>query len=93
MFDRCRLYKLKMNPLKCAFGISAGKFLGFLVHNRGIDIDLAKASAIATMKAPTSHKELKSFLGRLSYIKRFIPGLVVVTVVFTPLMKKWVPFV
>uniref|UniRef100_A0A2N9H7S0 RNA-directed DNA polymerase n=1 Tax=Fagus sylvatica TaxID=28930 RepID=A0A2N9H7S0_FAGSY len=30
VFERCRLYKLKMNPLKCAFGVSAGKFLGFL---------------------------------------------------------------
>uniref|UniRef100_A0A2N9F8J5 Uncharacterized protein n=1 Tax=Fagus sylvatica TaxID=28930 RepID=A0A2N9F8J5_FAGSY len=69
VFDRCRLYKLKMNPLK------------------------SKASAIATMKAPTSHKELKSFLGRLSYIRRFIPGLAAVTAVFTPLMKKGVPFV
>uniref|UniRef100_A0A2N9GBC8 Integrase catalytic domain-containing protein n=1 Tax=Fagus sylvatica TaxID=28930 RepID=A0A2N9GBC8_FAGSY len=78
VFDRCRLYKLKMNPLKCAFGVSAGKFLGFLVHNHGIDVDPAKASAIVTMKAPTSHKELKSFLGRLSYIRRFIPGLVAV---------------
>jgi hypothetical protein len=49
VFDRCRLYKLKMNPLKCAFGVSAGKFLGFLVHNCGIDVDPAKASAIATV--------------------------------------------
>ena len=93
VFDRCRLYKLKMNPLKCAFGVSAGKFLGFLVHNRRIDVDPAKASAIATMKAPTSHKELKSFLGRLSYIRRFILGLAAVTAVFTPLMKNGVPFV
>jgi hypothetical protein len=93
VFNRCRLYKLKMNPLKCAFGVSAGKFLGFLVHNRGIDVDPAKASAIATMKAPTSHKELKSILGRLSYIRRFILGLAAVTAVFTPLMKKGVPFV
>jgi hypothetical protein len=93
VFDRCWLYKLKMNPLKCAFGVSAGKVLGFLVHNRGIDVDPAKASAIATMKAPTSHKELKSFLGRLSYIRRFIPGLAAVTVVITPLMEKGVPFV
>uniref|UniRef100_A0A2N9IPM6 Integrase catalytic domain-containing protein n=1 Tax=Fagus sylvatica TaxID=28930 RepID=A0A2N9IPM6_FAGSY len=43
---------------------------------------------LATMKAPTSHKELKSFLGRLSYIRRFIPGLAAVTAVFAPLMKK-----
>uniref|UniRef100_A0A2N9EJ59 Integrase catalytic domain-containing protein n=1 Tax=Fagus sylvatica TaxID=28930 RepID=A0A2N9EJ59_FAGSY len=70
VFERCRLYKLKMNPLKCAFRVSAGKFLGFLVHQRGIDVDPVKASAIATMKPPTTHKELKSFLGKLSYIRR-----------------------
>jgi len=49
-----------MNPLKCAFGVSSGKFLGFLVHTRGIDVDLAKATAIATMKPPATMKELKS---------------------------------
>jgi hypothetical protein len=32
VFKRCRLYKLKMNPLKCGIGVSAGKFLGFLMH-------------------------------------------------------------
>jgi hypothetical protein len=41
VFERCRLYKLKMNPLKCAFGVSVRKFLGFLVHNSGIDVDSA----------------------------------------------------
>uniref|UniRef100_A0A2N9FUQ4 RNA-directed DNA polymerase n=1 Tax=Fagus sylvatica TaxID=28930 RepID=A0A2N9FUQ4_FAGSY len=85
VFERCRLYKLKMNPLKCAFGVSAGKFLGFLVHQRGIDVDPAKASAIATMKPPTTHKELKSFLGKLSYIRRFIPGLAAVQDIMTKL--------
>ena len=92
VFERCRLYKLKMNPLKCAFGVSAGKFLGFLVHQRDIDVDPARASAIATMKRPTTHKELKSFLGKLSYIRRFIPGLAAVTSAFSPLLKKGAPF-
>uniref|UniRef100_A0A2N9HSM7 Uncharacterized protein n=1 Tax=Fagus sylvatica TaxID=28930 RepID=A0A2N9HSM7_FAGSY len=92
VFERCRLYKLKMNPLKCAFGVSAGKFLGFLVHQRGIDVDPARASAIATMKPPTTHKELKSFLSKLSYIRRFIPGLAAVTSTFAPLLKKGAPF-
>jgi hypothetical protein len=36
-FEKMRLYKLKMNPLKCAFGVSAGKFLGFIVHEKGIE--------------------------------------------------------
>ena len=68
VFETCRAFKLRMNPLKCAFGVSSGKFLGFLVHNRGIDMDLAKATAIAIMRPPTTVKELKSFLGKVSYI-------------------------
>jgi hypothetical protein len=92
VFERCRLYKLKMNPLKCAFGVSTGKFLGLLVHQRGIDVDPTRASAIATMKPLTTHKELKSFLGKLSYIRRFIPGFAAVTSTFAPLLKKGVPF-
>ena len=52
VFERCRTFKLRMNPLKCAFGMSFGKFLGFLVHSRGIDVDPTKATAIATMKPP-----------------------------------------
>ena len=44
VFERCRLYKLKMNPLKCDFGVSAGKFLGFLVHNRVCTLRLYLAS-------------------------------------------------
>ena len=92
VFERCRLYELKMNPLKCAFGVAAGKFLGFLVHQHGIDVDPTRASAIASMRPPTTHKELKSFLGKLSYIRRFIPGLATVTATFAPLLKKGVPF-
>ena len=56
VFERCRMYKLCMNPLKCAFGVSARKFLGFLVHYRGISVDPAKATTIATMKRPTTVK-------------------------------------
>ena len=36
VFRRLRTYDLKMNPLKCAFGVSSGKFLGFVVRYRGI---------------------------------------------------------
>ena len=74
VFERCRTFKLRMNPLKCAFGVSSGKFLGFLVHSKGIDVDPAKATTIATMKPPATVKELKIFLRKDSYIWRFIPG-------------------
>ena len=88
VFERCRTFKLRMNPFKCAFGVSLGKFLGFLVHSRGIDVDPAKATTIATMKPPAIVKELKSFLGKVSYIRRFIPGLASITSTFGKLLKK-----
>ena len=58
MFERCRLYKLRMNPSKCTFGVSIWNILGFLVHSRGINVDPAKVSIIATMKPPSTVKEL-----------------------------------
>lgn len=45
-FERMRKYGLKKNPLKCAFGVSARKFLGFIIHQHGIDIDPQKIEAI-----------------------------------------------
>ena len=74
--------------MKCAFGVSVGKFLGFLVHHRGISVDLAKA----TMKRPTMVRELKSFLGRVSYIRRFMPKLASVTTGLSKLLKKGTEF-
>ena len=79
VFERCRTFKLRVNPLKCAFGVSSRKFLGFLVHSGGIDVDPAKTTAIATMRPPATVKELKSFLGKVSYIQRFIPRLASIT--------------
>ena len=81
-----------MNPLKCAFRATVGKFLGFLIHQKGINMDPLKVKAIVTIKPLTSIKELKSFIGNLSYIRRFIRGLVVGITPFTPLLKKGVKF-
>ena len=92
VFERCRKYKLHMNPMKCAFGVSAGKFLGFLIHHRGISVDPAKATTIATMKIPITVKELKNFLGRVSHIRRFVPGLASVTSGLSKLLKKMAEF-
>ncbi|XP_051143938.1 uncharacterized protein LOC127260272 [Andrographis paniculata] len=57
-------YNLKMNPTKCAFGVSAGNFLGFLVHEKGIEIDANKAKAVLSMRSPQSVKEVQSLLGK-----------------------------
>ena len=92
VFKRCREYKLCMNPMKCAFGVSVGKFLGFLVHHRGISVDLARATTITTMKRLTTVRELKSFLGRVSYIRRFVSGLASVMCGLSKLLKKGIEF-
>ena len=81
-----------MNPMKCAFRVFVGKLLGFLVRHKGISVDPAKATAIATMKMPTIVRELKSFLGWVSHIKRFVPRLALVTSGLSKLLKKGAEF-
>jgi hypothetical protein len=46
VFERMRQYRLKMNPLKCAFSVSVGQFLGFVRHEKGIEIDPKKIESI-----------------------------------------------
>lgn len=64
-----------MDLLKCAFEVSSKKLLGFIVHYKGIDIDRTKANTIQDMKPTKTVKELKSFMDRVSYVRRCIPTL------------------
>ncbi|KAM1506182.1 hypothetical protein ACFXTO_002081 [Malus domestica] len=93
VFGRLRKYNLKMNPLKCAFGVTSGKFLGFIVKHRGIEVDQSKIKAIQSMPEPRNLHELKSLQGRLAFIRRFISNLAGRCQPFSRLMKKDVPFV
>ncbi|XP_039687848.1 uncharacterized protein [Medicago truncatula] len=72
MFQRLRKYKLRLNPNKCTFGVRSGKLLGFIVSQKGIEVDPDKVKAIREMPAPRTEKEVRGFLGRLNYISRFI---------------------
>ncbi|GAU48966.1 hypothetical protein TSUD_188130 [Trifolium subterraneum] len=72
MFQRLRKYRLRLNPNKCAFGIRFGKLLGFIVSQKGIEVDPDKVRAIREMPAPQIEKQVRGFLGRLNYISRFI---------------------
>ena len=93
VFERCRKHNLRMNPSKCTFGVSSRKLLGFLVHYRGIDLDPTKAKAIAALNPLTTLKELRSFVGKVSYLKRFIPGLVEILKPLVGKNKKGVAFI
>ncbi|KAG9442388.1 hypothetical protein H6P81_018242 [Aristolochia fimbriata] len=61
VFERLRRFQLKMNPLKCTFGVTSGKCLGFIVHHRGIEIDQLNIDAIQKMSEPRNVSKLKSF--------------------------------
>ena len=63
---------MKLNPSKCAFGVSSGKFLGFMVSHRGIETNPNKIQAILDMKPPQNIKEVQSLTGRVAALNRFI---------------------
>ncbi|KAK1661321.1 hypothetical protein QYE76_049480 [Lolium multiflorum] len=75
VLDRTRKFGLRMNPKKCAFGVTAGQFLGFLVHERGIEIGLISQEAVRTMKPPTTKKELQGLIGKINFVRMFISNL------------------
>jgi hypothetical protein len=86
-FEKMCRYKLKMNPLKLAFGLLPGKFWGFIVHEKGIGIDPKKIEAIQNVKAPTCKKDIQKFLGKVNYLRRFICNLSEKVNAFTPLLR------
>ena len=58
-FDILRKYQMRLNPAKCVFGVSSGKFLGFMVLQRGIEANSEKVKAILNMTSPRSVKEVQ----------------------------------
>uniref|UniRef100_A0A2N9FX86 Integrase catalytic domain-containing protein n=1 Tax=Fagus sylvatica TaxID=28930 RepID=A0A2N9FX86_FAGSY len=85
LFQRLKKYQLRLNPNKCAFGVTSGKLLGFIVSGRGIEIDPAKVQAIRSMPAPKDRERDPKLLGKeFNYIARFIAQL---TATCEPLFK------
>jgi hypothetical protein len=77
LFERLRKYQLKLNPAKCTLRVKSGKLLGFMVSNKGIEVDPDKVKAIQDMPTPKTERKVRGFLGRLNYIARFISQLTV----------------
>jgi len=82
-----------MNPLKCAFGVTSGKFLGFVVPKKGIEIDPDKVKAIIQTPPPRNLRVLRGLQGRLAYIRRFITNLSGRCQPFIRLLKKDMSFI
>ena len=71
-FELLQRYDMKLNPLKCAFRVSSGKFLGFMVTQRGIKANTIHLKAIMDSQALTTRKGVQQLTGRLVALERFI---------------------
>ena len=71
-FVTLRQYNMKLNPRKCAFGVSSGKFLRFMISHRRIKANLDKIQVILDIKPPQSIKEVQSLIDRVAALNRFV---------------------
>ena len=73
---------MKLNPSKCVFGVASGKFLSFMVFQRGIKANPEKVQAIINMASPQTVKEVQKLTGKIAALNRF----------FSRAMDKCLPF-
>ena len=71
-FDLLKAYDMKLNPLKCAFGFSVGRFLGFMMTQRGIEANPTQLKAILESSAPSSRKGVTQLTYWLAALGQFI---------------------
>ena len=87
-FESLRRHNLKLNPVKCVFGVPSGNLLGFIVSRRGIELDPSKIKVIQEFSPPRNKTEVMSLLGRLNYICRFVAQLTTTGEPIFKLLKK-----
>ena len=71
-FTTLKQYQMKLNLSKCVFGVASGKFLGFMVSQRGIKANLEKVQAIINMVSPRTVKEVQKLTRRIAALNRFV---------------------
>ncbi|XP_072076539.1 uncharacterized protein [Arachis hypogaea] len=74
IFEQIPAYKMRLNPEKCAFGVEGGRFLGFMLTSRGIEVNLEKCKAVLNMASPKTIKEVQQLAGKIAVLSRFLPS-------------------
>ena len=72
IFGILKRHKLHLNASKCSFGVSFGKFLGYMVTHRGIEVNQNQIKAINSLQAPRNPKEVQKRIGMTAALNRFI---------------------
>ena len=87
-FEKCCRFGLSLNPKKSHFSMQEGKLLGHIVSRDGIRIDPKRVEAIDTIAIPRNVKEIQSFLGKINFLRRFIPNFVEIVKLITDMLRK-----
>ena len=87
-----RKHRLRLNAEKCAFGMEASKFLGYLITNRGIEVNPDQIEAVKRLRSPSNSKEVQVLTGMLAFLNRFISKFSNRCRPFYQLLKKWKGF-
>lgn len=96
MFDILHMYWIKLKPNKCAFGVSFGKFLRFMVNYRGIETNPDKIRVILEMEALWTIKKVQRLTGKVATLNRFVSKVTNKCLPFFKVLKKvfkfgWTP--
>ena len=74
ILERLRKHTLKLKLNKCSFAKKEIKYLGFVIDSSGIRPNAEKVAAIRSLKPPANVKQVRSFVGMISFYRRFIPN-------------------
>ena len=72
IFEVLRNYKLHLNASKCSFGVGSGRFFGYMVTHRGIEVNSDQIKAINNLRSPRNPKEVQKLTGMAAALNRFI---------------------
>jgi len=92
VFASLRQHIMRLNPLKCAFAMEAGKFLGFMITQRGVEANPEKCQAILQMKSPGCIKDVQILEGRLTSLSHFLGASATKALPFFNLIRKGIAF-
>jgi hypothetical protein len=70
--ERMKKYGVRMNLLKCSFGVTSERFLGFVVHEHDKQIDPKKIESIGKIGELVCKKEVQKLLDKINYLRHFI---------------------
>jgi hypothetical protein len=73
VLERCCKFDISLNPKKSVFVVDQGKILGFIVSKDGMIIDPKRTQVVAKLSPPSSKNAMQSFLGKINFIRRFVP--------------------